>query len=53
LDWIFVLACATVAYHGITFRDEEGERVTGHLVYGCIALFWAFWVLFKDIMGVI
>ncbi len=53
MDWIFVMACAAIAYHGITFRDENGERETGHLVFGCIALFYACWVFFADILDVI
>ena len=49
-DWLFVLVTAAVAYHGLTFRDEEGEREWVHLLFGCIALLFCLRVLFFDIL---
>lgn len=51
LDWLFVLVTGAVAYHGITFRDAEGERDWVRLLFGCIALLFCIRVFFADILG--
>jgi len=48
-DWIFILATGLVAYHGLTYRDENGETEWVHLLFGCIALLFCLRVLFVDI----
>lgn len=48
---IFVLVTGLVAWHGLTFRDKEGEREFVHLLFGCIALLFGLSILFKDILG--
>ncbi len=53
LDWIFVLVTAAVAYHGLTFRDENGESDWVRLLFGCIALLFCLRVLFVDILQVV
>ena len=53
LDVIFVLVTGVVAYHGLTFRDEAGERETGHLVFGAIALVFCLRVLLVDIFKLV
>lgn len=52
-DWIFVLVTAGVAYHGLTYRDGEGEHPWVHLLFGCIALLFCLRVLFVDILALI
>lgn len=48
---VFVLVTGLVAWHGLTFRDKEGEREFVHLLFGCIALLFGLSILFKDILG--
>ncbi len=50
IDYIFVVITAAIAYHGLTYRDENGESDTGHLLFGCIALVFCLRVLFIDIL---
>ena len=49
-DWIFVLVTGLVAYHGLTYRDKNGETEWVHLLFGCIALLFCLRVLFVDIL---
>ncbi len=48
---IFVVVTGLVAWHGLTFRDKNGEREWVHLLFGCIALLYSQWVLFSDLLG--
>lgn len=50
---IFVVVTAAVAYHGLTFRDENGESDTVRLLFGAIALLFCLRVLFVDLLGLI
>ena len=50
--YILVIVTAAVAYHGITFRDDEGAREIGHLLFGCIALLFSIRFLFEDILQI-
>ena len=50
-DWVFVLVTAGVAWHGLTYRDADGETEIGHLLFGAIALLFCLRVLFVDILG--
>ena len=52
-DFAFVLITGLIAYHGISYRDADGERELVHLLFGCIALFYGIWVLGRDILGVL
>ncbi len=52
-DWFFVLVTGFIAYHGLTFRDEEGQTETVHLLFGCIALLFCLRVLFVDILKLV
>ncbi len=53
IDWIFVLVTGFIAYHGITYRDENGQTEIVHLLFGCIALIFCLRVLFVDIFKLI
>jgi hypothetical protein len=50
---VFLLATGAVAWHGITYRDAEGEQDWVRLLFGCIALTFFFLVLFSDVLGVV
>lgn len=53
MNIVFLVVTGAVAYHGLTYRDEEGNSDTVRLLFGCIALLFFFRVLFVDVMGVI
>jgi hypothetical protein len=53
IDIVFLVVTGAIAYHGITFRDENGNRTTVHLLFGCIALIFFLRVLFVDILEVV
>ncbi len=52
-NWVFVFATGFVAYHGLTFRDGNGEKEWVHLLFGAIALLFCVRVLFSDILGLV
>lgn len=41
-----------IAYHGITYRDENGDSDIGHLLFGCIALIFCMRFFFVDVLKV-
>ena len=53
IDWMFVLVTGFIAYHGITYRDDDGQTEIVHLLFGCIALLFCLRVLFVDILKLI
>lgn len=53
LDWAFLIVTAAIAYHGLTFRDEDGNSNFVHLLFGCIALLFFLRVLFVDVLKLI
>ena len=50
---LFLVATAFVSYHGLTYRDKDGESNWVHLLFGCIAGVYFFLVLFRDVLKVI
>lgn len=52
-DYVFVLVTGLIAWHGITWRDAEGESDFTRLLMGCIALLFCLRILFVDILGLI
>lgn len=52
LNVIFLIVTAFVAYHGLTYRDEEGESDFVRLLFGAIALLFFFRVLLVDVLEV-
>jgi hypothetical protein len=50
VNWIFVLVTGAIAYHGITYRNPDGERDLVRALFGCIALLFCLRVLFVDIL---
>ena len=53
VDIIFVLVTGAIAYHGLTYRDEDGDSEIGHLLFGSIALLFCVRTLFVDILGLV
>ena len=53
VDWVFVLVTGAIAYHGLTYRNEDGERDFVRTLFGCIALLFCLRVLFVDILQLI
>ena len=49
-NWLFVIVTAAIAFHGLTYRDQNGEKNFVHLLFGCIALLFCLRVLFIDIL---
>lgn len=50
LDWVFVIVTGLVAWHGLTYRDADGETEIGHLLFGAIALLFCVRVFLVDIL---
>ena len=50
---IFLIITALIARHGITYRNQDGERDFVRLLFGCIAAVYFVLVLFKDVFGLI
>jgi len=53
LNWIFLAVTGFIAWHGIRFRDEDGESDFVHLLFGTIAGVFFFLVLFQDVLGLV
>ncbi len=53
INAIFLAATAFIAWHGITFRTEEGETDFVRLLFGCIAAVFFMLVLFQDVLKVV
>ena len=52
LNTIFLIITAFVAYHGLTYRDEEGESDFVRMLFGSIALVFFFRVLLADVLEI-
>lgn len=49
LDYVFVLVTGVIAYHGLTYKNADGDTDVGHLLFGAIALLFCIRVLLVDI----
>lgn len=49
-DYLFVVVTGAIAYHGLTYKNEDGDNDIGHLLFGSIALLFCIRVLFVDIL---
>ena len=52
-NWVFILATGIIAWHGITYRDKDGDKDFVRLLFGCIALIFFMRVLLVDILNII
>ena len=48
----WLLERRAVAYHGLTYRDANGDRPWVHLLFGSIALMFLFRVVLHDILRI-
>lgn len=53
LNLVFLVVTGAIAYHGLTYRDADGNSDTVRLLFGCIALLFFFRVLFVDVFKLI
>ncbi len=53
INIIFLIVTAGIAWHGIRFRDTEGNTDFVRLLFGCIAAVFFFSVLFQDVLGLV
>ena len=49
LDYVFVAVTGVIAYHGLTYKNADGDTDFGHLLFGAIALLFCIRVLLVDI----
>jgi len=52
INLVFLAVTGFVAWHGIRFRDAEGNTDFVRLLFGCIAGVFFFMVLFQDVLGI-
>lgn len=53
INWIFVIVTAIIAFHGLTYRNKDGEKDFVRLLFGCISLLFFLRVLLVDIIKII
>ena len=53
VNLVFLIITGAIALHGIKYRDDEGNTVWVHLLFGCIAAIFFFGVLFQDTLGLV
>lgn len=53
IDYLFLAVTAFIAWHGISYRDEEGKTDFVRLLFGAIAATFFFLVLFQDVLGLV
>tara|TARA_B100001248_G_scaffold258749_1_gene243552 strand:- start:4284 stop:4439 length:156 start_codon:yes stop_codon:yes gene_type:complete len=51
MNLIFILITAFIAWHGLTFKDENGNKDFVRLLFGAISLLFCIKVLFSDILN--
>jgi len=53
INMLFLVVTATIAIHGIRYRDKEGRTDFVRLLFGCIAAVFFFLVLLQDVLEVV
>ena len=53
INYLFLAVTAGIAWHGISYRTEEGKTDVVRLLFGCIAAVFFMLVLFQDVLGVV
>lgn len=51
MNIIFILITALIAWHGLTFRDNYGNRDLVRTLFGAISLLFCLRVLFIDVLN--
>jgi ABC-type Co2+ transport system permease subunit len=52
VNLLFLAITGFIAWHGIRYRDPDGDSDFVHLLFGCIAAVFFFLVLFQDVLGI-
>ncbi len=52
VNLLFLAVTGFIAWHGIRYRDAEGDSDFVRLLFGCIAAVFFFLVLFQDVLGI-
>lgn len=53
INIVFLVVTAAIAWHGIRYRDADGNTDFVRLLFGCIAATYFFLVLFQDVLGIV
>lgn len=53
VNLVFLAVTGFIAWHGIRFRDAEGNTDFVRLLFGSIAAVFFFLVLFQDVLGIV
>jgi hypothetical protein len=53
INFVFLVVTGFIAWHGIRYRDKEGNTDFVHLLFGCIAAVYFFMVLLQDVLDVV
>jgi hypothetical protein len=53
INILFLAVTGFIAWHGIRYRNEEGESDFVRLLFGCIAAVFFFMVLFQDVLKLV
>ncbi len=51
MNLLFVIVTAFIAWHGLTFKDKNGNKDFVRLLFGAISLLFCIRVLLTDILG--
>ncbi len=51
INVVFLMATGFIAFHGIRYRDADGNPDTVRLFFGCIAAMFFLRVLLVDVLG--
>ena len=51
INFLFVLVTAFIAWHGLTFRDANGNKDFVRLLFGAISLLFCLRVLITEIIS--
>ena len=53
INLLFLVITGAIAWRGLRARNEDGKADFVHLIFGCIAAFYFFAVLFQDVLGLV
>jgi hypothetical protein len=53
INFVFLIVTGAIAWHGIRYRDADGNTDFVRLLFGCIAATYFFLVLFQDVLGIV
>jgi hypothetical protein len=53
INLVFLIVTGAIAWHGIRYRDADGNTDFVRLLFGCIAATYFFLVLFQDVLGIV